>query len=92
MMLLMMFTVVRIVEMLTKFLSRMFTVVREEEMMMMMMAMMMMMLLMMFTVVREEEIREAAEERPQAGQEAVAVPGDHEEHEQLVVKTVTKTV
>ena len=68
MMLLMMFTVVRIVEMLTKFLSRM------------------------FTVVREEEIREAAEERPQAGQEAVAVPGDHEDHEQLVVKTVTKII
>ena len=67
-MLLMMFTVVRIVEMLTKFLSRM------------------------FTVVREEEIREAAEERPQAGQEAVAVPGDHEDHEQLVVKTVTKII
>ena len=64
----MMFTVVRIVEMLTKFLSRM------------------------FTVVREEEIREAAEERPQAGQEAVAVPGDHEDHEQLVVKMVTKIV
>ena len=51
MVLLMMSTVVRIVEMLTKFLSRM------------------------FTVVREEESREAAEERPQAGQEAVAVPG-----------------
>ena len=41
MMLLMMFTVVRIVEMLTKILSRMFTVVREEEMIMMMMMMMM---------------------------------------------------
>ena len=68
MMLLMMFTVVRIVEMLTKFLSRM------------------------FTVVREEEIREAAEERPQAGQEAVAVPGDHEDHEQLPIALVTKTV
>ena len=63
---------------------------REEEMMMM--TMMMMMLLMMFTVVREEEIREAAEERPQAGQEAVAVPGDHEDHEQLVVKTVMKII
>ena len=64
----MMFTVVRIVEMLTKILSRM------------------------FTVVRDEEIREAAEERPQAGQEAVAVPGDHEDHEQLVVKTMTKII
>ena len=68
MVLLMMSTVVRIVEMLTKFLSRM------------------------FTVVREEESREAAEERPQAGQEAVAVPGDHEDHEQLVLKTVTKMI
>ena len=68
MVLLMMSTVVRIVEMLTKILSRM------------------------FTVVREEEIREAAEERPQAGQEAVAVPDDHEDHEQLVVKMVTKII
>ena len=47
---------------------------------------------MMFTVVREEESKEAAEERPQAGQEAVAVPGDHEDHEQLVVKMVTKII
>ena len=68
MVLLMMSTVVRIVEMLTKFLSRM------------------------FTVVREEESREAAEERPQAGQEAVAVPGDHEDHEQLVIKTVKEII
>ena len=49
-------------------------------------------LLMMFTVVREEESREAAEERPQAGQEAVAVPGDHEDHEESVIKTVTKII
>ena len=49
-------------------------------------------LLMMFTVVSEEESREAAEERPQAGQEAVAVPGDHEDHEQLPFAMVTKTV
>lgn len=51
-----------------------------------------MVLLMMFTVVRDEESREAAEERPQAGQEAVAVPGDQEDHEQLVLKTVTKMI
>ena len=51
-----------------------------------------MVLLMMFTVVRDEESREAAEERPQAGQEAVAVPGDHEDHEQLPIALVTKTV
>ena len=61
-------------------LLMMFTVVREEEMMMM------------FTVVRDEESREAAEERPQAGQEAVAVPGDHEDHEQLVIKTVKEII
>ena len=51
-----------------------------------------MVLLMMFTVVRDEESKEAAEERPQAGQEAVAVPGDHEDHEQLPFAMVTKTV